>query len=110
MKMPFKEIADRAVELSFAWLLSALGGIAHYLYKVSQGMPFMMTMLLINIVLAWFVGTLVGSIIEPGIQYRDAVIAISGFSSLQILGFLENGGWKLIANGFLRSLKIPEIK
>lgn len=40
-------------------------------------MPFRFTMFCINVVLAGFVGTFVGSVMDQSMQYRDAVIAIS---------------------------------
>lgn len=74
-----------------------------------KGEPFRTAVFALNMVLAAFVGILVISFVPADYQYRDSIIFLSGFSALPILDFLENGGWRYVANVFLRALKLPEI-
>ena len=106
--MPEKEIAARANEILATWGIAAIWWIAHYFYRYSKGAPFQFTMFLVNMFLAWFVGTVVWPLFEPW-KMQYACISISGFSSMYILWFLEHQWWKILINFFLRALKLPEL-
>lgn len=85
----------RLGDLIAAGILSSFGGVSAYLYQnYKQDKPFRITALLINFLLAFFLGNVVGSFIPHSFQYRDGILMIAGFSTWPILGLMELYGAK----------------
>lgn len=77
-------------------LLGAVGGFASYLFDIKKardkGEPvnFSLVTLAINVFLGCFVGYLVGTLLEPKIMGRDAIVSFSGFTAFGILVFIQS--------------------
>ena len=54
--------------------------------------------MVVNMMMASFVGFLVGSFLSPEFPYRDGFVGIGGFSTLSILALLEAKAPKMIMN------------
>ncbi len=78
--------------------LAIFGGASYYLWKVTQGKKFNMLSFIINLILAFFVGFVMGKFLPDGlsINYRDGLISISGFLAFPILELLEDRGILLL--------------
>ena len=74
-----------------------VGGFGHNLYLMRKGRKFTILLFCLNILLAGFVGYVVGKFIPEG-GMRDGILAISGFSSFPILAILEEKGADLVLN------------
>ena len=83
-----QEILSKLWDILSTGAIGAFGGASFYLYKVSRGQDFKFSLFVINMLLAFFIGYVVGKFLSPS-DYRDGIIAISGFSSFPILDFLE---------------------
>lgn len=81
---------SKLLDFLAAGLLSTFGGISAYLYTTfKRGEAFRFTPFLINVVLAFFLGNVVGSFIPQSFEYRDGILMIAGFSTWPILGLME---------------------
>lgn len=94
---------DQNSILEFMWknssgiVIAGFGGFAHYLYKVSRGEKFYFTKLVINILLAGWVGYLCQEM-----WLSAFFISIAGFCTKTILEFLEERGWAIITDILLK--------
>lgn len=88
--MTEQQLLDKLYDFLAAGLLSAFGGISAYLYTTFRnGESFRIIAFLINIVLAFFLGNVVGNFIPQSFEYRDGILMIAGFSTWPLLGILE---------------------
>lgn len=79
---------QKVIELwSTAWI-AMIGGLWHNLYLMRTGKQFTFILFLLNILLAGFVGYVVGKFIPYG-GMHDGILAISWFSSFPILSIME---------------------
>jgi hypothetical protein len=78
---------DRMSDLLAAGALASFGGAAQALYQVNKGdKPFSILSFVTCIVLSFFVGQVVGSLIPSSLsQYHDGLLLMSGFSVFPIL-------------------------
>lgn len=68
-------------------------------------------MFTLNILLAFFIGFVVGDFLPRDMSARDGIIAISGFSAFPMLSFLETGGVNVILSALgWRKVEEPENK
>lgn len=88
-------------------LLASLGGLANYLYvTVHREKPFSMWLMVANLLLAFYVGNLVGSFIAES-QYRDGILMACGFVTYPILALMEQRSKRVLgalADGALTRL------
>lgn len=80
---------------------AGVGGVAHFLYEVSKEPErFSWTRLLINVVLAIFIGKValgfMPDVFKESQDARDGVMAIVGFLAYPILNFFEKDGLRVI--------------
>lgn len=93
--MLLKDFADRLGELATAGVFASFGGAAQTLYAHARGdKSISFWMFVINIVLAFFVGNVVGGIIPKSFEYRDSILMICGFTTYPILTLLSEYGKK----------------
>ncbi|AXF41438.1 hypothetical protein SHAb15599_00074 [Acinetobacter phage SH-Ab 15599] len=84
---------ERFYELLIAGGVGIFGGIASYIYRLTQSKePFNGWLLLASIVIAFFVGNVAGSFVPKDLYYRDGLFMILGFLSYPILALLEKDG------------------
>lgn len=84
-----ERIIAKLCELFQFGLLASFGGLANYLYvTVHREKPFSMWMMVANLVLAFYVGNLVGSFLAES-SYRDGILMAAGFVTYPILALLE---------------------
>lgn len=83
-----------------AWVTSGLGWFAHYLYVVSKWERFHIYMLLINMLLAFWLWTVIYSFI-PDSSFKGWIVGIAGFSTYPILSILEEK-WTIIVEKYLK--------
>lgn len=83
-----------AAVTGWVWLF---GWSAYYLYLVSKWQKFLMSMFLINLFLAFFIGYITGQFIGDDVTFRDWLLAISWFTSFPLLSLLERKWSTLIA-------------
>jgi hypothetical protein len=88
--MILQSFIDRMADLAAAGMLAAFGGAASVLYShVKDDKPLSVTLFVINILLAGFVGQLVGSLIPHDFAYRDGLLLSAGFCTFPILGLVQ---------------------
>ena len=87
-----KAISSPSVQ---AWLTSGFGWLAHYLYVVSNGERFKIYMLLINMFLAFWLGTVIYEFI-PESSLKWGIVWIIGFSTYPALAIIEQKGGKFV--------------
>lgn len=82
-------------------VLGLIGGLIAYLFDYSKArrnkndFEFMISSMIINMALGAFVGYVVGTLIDPEMEGRDAMIALSGVTAYNILLMAESKffGW-----------------
>lgn len=92
---------EKLIEGVATGAIGAFGGVSYYLYETSKGRPFRLSMFCINIFLAFFIGWVTGQFFSEPSQYRDGVIAVSGFCSFPILNIIEKQ-FPVIFSNFLK--------
>ncbi len=76
--------------------LGVIGGAVSYLFDFSKArrngasFAFQISSMFINMALGGFVAYLIGTILESDMQFRDALIGLSGVTSYQILLLAES--------------------
>ena len=97
--MPINTIEwiKEAIVTGWVWLF---GWSAYYLYLVSKWQKFLMSMFLINLFLAFFIGYIAWQFIGADIAFRDWLLAISWFTSFPLLSILEKQWSVLIERYF----------
>lgn len=87
----WERVVTRVAELTALGVLGAFGGIANYVYNsVKKSRAFSIWLFLANMVLAAFVGVMVGQFIGLDNPYRDGYIMAFGFSAYPVLELLED--------------------
>jgi fluoride ion exporter CrcB/FEX len=94
--MPINTIEWVKEAIVTGWV-GLFGGSAYYLYLVSKGQKFLMSMFLINLFLAFFIGYITGQFIWDDVAFRDWILAISWFTSFPLLSLLEKKWSALVA-------------
>lgn len=88
--MVVQNFMDRLADLAAAGLLAAFGGAASVLYShVKDDKPLSVTIFFVNVILAGFVGQVIGSLIPIDFAYRDGLLLSAGFCTFPILGLLQ---------------------
>lgn len=89
---------DRISELAAAGVLASFGGAAQALYQLYKGdKPFSVVSFGICVILAFFVGQVVGSMIPPSLEkYHDGLLLMSGFCVFPILDIFNAYMSKLV--------------
>ena len=92
------DTAKKVADMLSTGGISAFGGAAFYLYRIYKGQQFRLSVFLINLFLAFFIGYVVGRFFPDTLSpdIRDGVIAVSGFLTFPILDFLEKKGLLLL--------------
>lgn len=81
---------DYMKEYLTAGILGMIGGIANYIYTTyKKDQTFKIYGFLVNALLAFFLGNVIGSFIPANFVYRDGVLLLAGFSTFPILAILE---------------------
>lgn len=91
------DIMDRALKFlegAMGWgqlgILGAFGGIANYYYlNVTKNRKFLWGVLFANIILAFFLGKVLGSFIDEENEFRDGIVMLIGFFAFPIINILE---------------------
>lgn len=87
----WERVVARAAELIALGVLGAFGGIANYVYNsVKRHKTFSFWLFMANMVLAAFVGMMVGQFIDLDNPYRDGYIMAFGFAAYPVLELLED--------------------
>lgn len=94
--MPINTI-EWVKEAVVTWGVWLFGGSAYYLYLVSKWQKFLMSMFLINLFLAFFIGYITWQFIGDDVAFRDWILAISWFTSFPLLSLLEKKWSALVA-------------
>lgn len=78
---------DRLTDLAAAGVLASFGGAAQALYQLYKGdKPFSIISFIICVLLSFFVGQVVGSMIPDSLhQYHDGLLLMSGFCVFPLL-------------------------
>lgn len=95
--MILQNFIDRVGELVAAGMLASMGGAASTLYAhVKEDKPLSFVSFIINVLLAGFVGQVVGSFIPLDFTYRDGILLSAGFCTFPILGLLQTYTTKFV--------------
>lgn len=80
-------LIDRISDLAAAGVLASFGGASQALYQSYKGTkPFSLISFIVCVLLSFFVGQVVGSIIPDTLHaYHDGILLMSGFSVFPIL-------------------------
>lgn len=90
---------DRMLEMFQLGVLAMLGGLANYLYvTVEKNRKFSIWMLLVNLFLAFYVGNVTGSFIDPQSEWRDGILMVAGFATYPLLAFVEAQAKRIFAS------------
>lgn len=101
------ELTEKAQRYLSVGIVSAIGGIACYLYEHVKGdRDFSILSFLTMIFLAFFVGNVLGEFLPKDMQSRDGIIMVAGFSSWPILDALKTNGSKIAGAILGRILKV----
>ncbi len=84
---PMSNFVDRLSDLAAAGLLASFGGAAQALYQLYKGdKPFSIISFCICVLLSFFVGQVVGSLIPDSLHaYHDGLLLMSGFCVFPLL-------------------------
>lgn len=113
--MTVSSFFDRISDLAAAGVLASFGGAAQALYQLYKGdKPFSIIGFCITVLLAFFVGQIVGSLIPPNLsQYHDGLLLMSGFCVFPVLDVFNAYTSKMV-RGMLNRVypvdAIPEAK
>ena len=90
---------DRISDLAAAGVIASFGGASQALYQSYKGTkPFSIISFIVCVLLSFFVGQVVGSIIPDTLhQFHDGILLMSGFSVFPILELFNAYISKLIA-------------
>lgn len=81
---------EEAVSWGQLGFLGAFGGIANYYYlTVTKNRKFLWGLLSANIVLAFFLGKVLGGFIDESNEFRDGIVMLIGFFAFPIINVLE---------------------
>lgn len=100
-KMPDRSVAQEVMWILAnpsvqAWITSGFWWIAHYLYVVSKWTAFNFYMLLINMFLAYWIGTIAYVFIPDESTVKGGIVWIVWFSTYPILSILEQRWLKVL--------------
>lgn len=85
-----KELLD-FMDKNLAWAgIASISGFVHYMYKYSKWASFSFTKLVVNIIVAWYVGYL-----GQKLGLSEVYISICGYSAFPILDMIETK-WPII--------------
>lgn len=89
--MSVSTFIDRISDLAAAGVLASFGGAAQALYQLYKGdKPFSVLSFTICVILSFFVGQVVGSLIPASMQnYHDGLLLMSGFCVFPILDIIN---------------------
>jgi hypothetical protein len=98
--MSFPSFIDRISDLAAAGILASFGGAAQALYQSYKGSkPFSLISFIVCVLLSFFVGQVVGSLIPETLsQYHDGILLMSGFSVFPLLDLFNAYISKLIVH------------
>lgn len=93
--MDWLDRATRAVEAAIVWgnlgVLGAFGGIANFYYlNATKERAFVWGVLAANVVVAFFIGQVLGGFIGSDNQFRDGLVMLFGFFSFPVVHLLES--------------------
>ena len=96
---------DRVSDLAAAGVLASFGGAAQALYQLYKGnQPFSLISFLICVLLSFFVGQVVGSLIPASLsQYHDGLLLMAGFSVFPLLDIF-NAYMATLVKGLLKKV------
>ncbi len=96
--MTVSTFIDRISDLAAAGVLASFGGAAQALYQLYKGdKPFSIISFGICVLLSFFVGQVVGSLIPSSLgQYHDGLLLMSGFSVFPLLDIFNAYMSKLV--------------
>lgn len=92
------EIVDRLlrfVEEALSWghlgILGAFGGITNFYYlNATKNRKFLWGVLCANVILAFFLGKVLGGFISEENEFRDGIVMLIGFFAFPIVHVLES--------------------
>lgn len=89
---------DKLSDLAAAGVLASFGGAAQALYQIYKGdKPFSLLSFIICVLLSFFVGQVVGSMIPESLgQYHDGLLLMSGFSVFPLLDVINSNMTKML--------------
>lgn len=90
---------NKLLDIIAAGSFSVFGASAAYVYKKQRdSTEFVLGAFIVNLFLAFFIGTFIGSFIPPSTTnpYRDGLLMLSGFCCFPILSILESYGVKIL--------------
>lgn len=108
--MTITAFVERMSDLLAAGVLASFGGAAQALYQINKSnKPFSIFSFIVCIVLSFFVGQVVGTMIPDSLhQYHDGLLLMSGFSVFPILD-LFNAYITKIVNALLNKIYQPPV-
>lgn len=94
------EITRNIFALLIPGVYGTFGALVHYLYGLvrDENKKFRFGLFIVNGILGFFIGQVVGSFIPPDFVYRDGTLLLAGFLVFQILAFIEARGLGIALN------------
>lgn len=110
--MTISTFIDRISDLAAAGVLASFGGAAQALYQMYRGdKPFSIISFGVCVILSFFVGQVVGSLIPSSLQqYHDGLLLMSGFCVFPILDVFNAYMSQLVKSLLNRVYPVDKIK
>lgn len=80
---------EKIIESIITGTIGSVGGIAYYLYRISNGERFRGSLFLINAFLSFFIASVAGEFIPEEMKYKYGLIGFVGFFALEIIKLAE---------------------
>ena len=87
--MPVQKLLESLGEGLSVAAIGWIGWCAYYLYNISKGENFRLTMLLINLFLSFFIGWLIGEFIPDDFSYKYGIVWVGWFCAIEIIRIIE---------------------
>jgi len=80
---------QKFIEAIISGSIGSVGGIAYYLYRISNGERFRGGIFMINAFLSFFIASIAGEFIPEEMKYKYGMIGFVGFFALEIIKLAE---------------------
>lgn len=88
--MDLASVLKLIIEIVYPGLLAAFGATAKYVHTiVTQRVTFMWLFFFGNLFIAFFVGVLINSFLEPDFRFRDGIFMLCGMVAIKIFSMGE---------------------
>lgn len=90
---------SRLMEFAQIGLLASIGAMAKYLREnMIEDRQFSWSLFIVNIIVAFCVGNMVGAFIKETSEFREGLIMVAGYCAYPLLGIIEDRFLAMVKN------------